>query len=252
MWWWMEQLEFEFIPLYGPQMRSEWLNRVDVLIVPDGESNQIVEGWQALSTKMSGWGNVGEAEGIGQPGLEAIRDFVTQGGGYIGIGSGGGLLATASHLGLIDLSIRDQSLGSARVILRITDPTNPVTYGLAGLRAENGDPQYDTFASMYFTESLAGQVGGPIFSAAGDTQVLAMYDHAEPDPDVPYVINPELFNLEHKGVAVAAANNGEGRVTVIGVRPGFRGMWRHSIRLITNAVFQQAIEGHDPTLVTLR
>ncbi len=238
LWYAMEQLEFAFKPLFGPQVRPDALADVETLIVPDGAANEIVDGWQDSGRET--WDTPGAPDGIGREGVEAIRSFVQAGGAYVGLGSGGGLLATGDYAGLIDLSIAHHSLGSARVILRINDPANPLTYGLDGYSAEDGSWQAHQFPAHYQTENLSSVPGGPIFHAGSGVTTVAQYDHADYDPTMHIVVHAEHFNLDEGGIAVAAARYGAGSVTVIGVRPGFRGIWNHSFKLITNAIFWQS------------
>jgi glutamine amidotransferase-like uncharacterized protein len=241
MWWAMERLEFDFVPLYGRQVRPAALEPIDVLLVPDGDPNDIVAGWQPASRRNASksWDPPGEPNGIGQEGLAAIRGFVQAGGGYVGIGSGGGLLATADFAGLIDLSILHSSLGSGRVILRLDAPGSPVAYGFDGYTDESGARQAGKFYAFYYTESLASKVGGPIFTAGKSVTPVAYYHRLDNDPTTHYVLYPERFDESQKGVAIATARFGEGNVTVMGIRPGFRALWTNTLRLITNAIFQQ-------------
>jgi hypothetical protein len=244
MWWAMEQLEFDFVPLYGAQVRSTALGGVDVLVVPDGDPNDIVAGWQPGSRRNASgtWSPPGEPDGIGQEGLAAIRDFVLAGGGYVGIGSGGGLLATADYAGLIDLSILHSSLGSGRVILRVDATDSPLAYGYEGYADESGAWQADKFYAFYYTESLASKVGGPIFKAGEGVTPVAYYHKLDHEPGTHFVLYPERFDESQQGVAVATARYGAGAVTVMGIRPGFRALWKNTLRLVTNAIFEQAAE----------
>lgn len=240
MWWAMERLEFDFIPLYGKQVAEEWLSRGDLLLMPDGDPSDIVKGWQTTSRSNSdAWDPPGTPDGIGQEGLAAIRRFVEAGGGYLGIGSGGGLLATREYAGIADLTAAYHSLGSGRVILKVSDSASPLMYGLPGSYAENGEWQPDLFAAMYYTESLAGAVGGPIFKTGGSAQPIACYHRVDEDPKTHYIIHPELFDEKVQGVAIAFQKYGNGNVTVTGIRPGFRAMWTHTYKLISNAIFYQ-------------
>ena len=248
LWYALERLEFAFRPLFGPQVRAQGLQGIETLIVPDGAANEIVDGWQD-SGRVT-WDPPGEPNGIGREGIEAICAFVQAGGAYVGLGSGGGILATAPYAGLIDLTVTHHSLGSARVGLRIDDPTDPLTYGLDGSTTEDGTQQAHQFAAQYQTESLTSGTGGPIFAARPETTIVARYDHADYDPTMHILLHAEHFDRTAGGVAVASQAFGSGRATVIGVRPGFRAIWQHSFKLITNALFRQASSG-TPETVTL-
>jgi hypothetical protein len=163
----------------------------------------------------------GEPEGIGEDGLDAVRNFVAAGGGYVGIGSGGGLLATDDFAGLINLELAHDSLGTARVNLRVDNPAHPLMAGLTGYIAENGEKVEDQFPALYYTESLIGVVGGPIFTAGSDVEALAYYDSVDYDPADHYVVNTELFSPDSRGVAVAFRQVNDGMALLSVFVPAF-------------------------------
>lgn len=91
---------------------------------------------------------------------------------------------------------------------------------------------------MFYTESLVGEVGGPIFKTADpDVEIVARYQGVDYDPDDHFVVQPQRFDASEGGVAVATAPFGSGRATIIGIRPGFRAYWTHSNKFISNAIF---------------
>ncbi|HVU11009.1 MAG TPA: hypothetical protein VHD90_07010, partial [Phototrophicaceae bacterium] len=244
MWYVLEQLEFDFVPLFGPQMRESWLSGKDLLLIPDGSAGEIVKGWQDSGRET--WGAPGIPDGIGEEGLKAIRAFVEAGGAYLGLGSGGGILATAAYAGLIDLTVAHQGLGSGRAMVRITDAASPLVYGLDGSVAEDGTAQPALFPALYYSEGLTGGAGGPVFKAGAGAKAVALFDHIDYDPNLHVVLHPEYFDLKENAVAVAQQPYGKGTVTVLGVRPGFRAIWTHSEKLITNAIFEQVAEAASP------
>lgn len=238
--WALKSLEFDFAPLESKDIRAGGLDGCDVLLVPDGNARDIVHGWQLGSHhKTKGFDLPGAPDGIGDAGLSALRAFVAAGGHYVGIGSGGGLLATPEYADLINLDLAYHSLGSARVILNLSD--SPLAYGLRGYRREDGAWQPDLCPAMFYTESLVGEVGGPIFKTSDpDVEIVARFHYIEFDPDDHFVVQPERFAASEGGVAVASAAYDSGRATVIGVRPGFRAYWTHSNKLLSNAIFAAA------------
>jgi hypothetical protein len=102
---------------------------------------------------------------------------------------------------------------------------------------------------MYETESFSSVTGGPIFKAGAGVEVVASYHSADHDPDDYFIIQPQLFAREEQGVAVAFRPLEKGSVSIIGVRPGFRAIWTHSFKLISNAIFA-AVSG-DSQKITL-
>ena len=238
--WALQSLEYDYVPLESNDIREGGLDQCDLLLVPDGNARDIVRGWQLGSHhKTKGFDLPGAPDGIGDAGLKALREFVAAGGHYVGIGSGGGLLATPEYADLIKLEMAYHSLGSARVILNLSE--SPLTHGLRGYYDEDGIWQEDLCPAMFYTESLVGEVGGPIFkTAAPDVQIVARYHTVDHEPDDHFVVHPERFDASEGGVAVATATFGAGRSTAIGIRPGFRAYWIHTNKFITNAIFVAA------------
>ena len=250
LWWGLENLEFDFVRFEAHQMHHDWLSRHDILLIPEGNARDIVDGWHTGSRRNSeAWDLPGQPAGIGAKGLEAITSFVKSGGAYVGLSSGGGLLATEEYAGLIELTVSHHSLGSGRVVLQIEDHNNPLVYGLNGYTSEDGNWHHGRFLAMYETESFSSVTGGPIFKAGAGVEVVASYHSADHDPDDYFIIQPQLFAREEQGVAVAFRPLEKGSVSIIGVRPGFRAIWTHSFKLISNAIFA-AVSG-DSQKITL-
>jgi hypothetical protein len=214
------------------------------VLIPDGNATEIIHGWERSDLLNSPpWELPGEPRGIGQEGLEALRKFIEEGGGYIGIGAGGGLLATEGYAGLINLSLACHSLGTARVMLRIGNPAHPLVYGLSGHYDENGEWKEGVFPAFYHSEALSGAIGGPIFKAGEKAQVIAYYHAADHDPTSHQIVHADLLGESAQGVAVAFQEVNKGMVTVIGVRPGFRAVWTNTYRLLSNAIFYRTSSG---------
>lgn len=238
LWRGLEKLEFDCLQITQGQITSDWLDRAGILIVPEGNAKEIVHGWEARTRRNSDdWDLPGHPEGIGQLGLDSLCRYIEAGGHYLGLGSGGGLLATSDYLDLIDLSVSADSLGAGRVRLTLSGDS-PLTYGLSGYYDEAGQFLQDRCWGMYETESFSSVVGGPIFQAGSDVDVVASYHSVDYDPDDFYVLQPEQFS----GAAIATRQCGLGQVTVMGIRPGFRAIWTHSLKLIANSIYLSAAE----------
>ena len=241
--WGMETLEFDCLQITQRQVTAAWLDRTGILIVPEGNAVEIVGGWEARTRRNSEqWDLPGHPRGIGQAGLDTLRSYIENGGHYVGLGSGGGLLATSEFLNVIDLSVSAHSLGAGRVRLSVSD-RSPLTYGLRGYVDEAGQHHGGQCWGMYETESFSSIIGGPIFQAGSDVDVVASYHSVDYEPDDHYVLQPDQF----AGVVVAARQYGNGQVTVMGIRPGFRAFWTHSIKLLSNSIFLSAAE-HEQTI----
>ncbi len=250
IWWALEQLGFEFVPLRAEDVTKQVFRRFDTLMVPGGDAREIVHGWNedALLNK-SPWELPGEPRGIGQEGLDAIRSFVERGGGYLGIGSGGGLLALKEYAGLVDLEIIAHSLGSARVLLRVDEPNHPLMFGLNGYYDEAGQWAKGFFPAYYHSETFTDTPGGPIFGPDRDSTVLASYYHVDHDPSSLQVVQESYLTEAEGGIAIASQRVGNGQATVMGIRPGFRAVWTNTWKLLGNAVFLSPAQ--DPQAGTL-
>ncbi len=250
VWWSLEKLGFDVTLLEAELITPEGLSDASLLIVPEGNAADIVEGWHLSSRRSSSaWDLPGTPRGIGTAGIEAIRGFISGGSTYLGFGAGGGLLATAEYANLVDVSVLHHSLGTARVNLRIVQPDNPLTYGLRGSFDANGAWQAGIVPAIYDTETMSNKVGGPIFKAGAKAQTVAAYHSADVEPGQLFLIHTELFDESEGGVAVAAQPLGDGAAAVIGVRPGFRAFWPYTFKLVTNAAFMST--ARQPETVTL-
>lgn len=238
IWWALDNLGFEYAPLDAEDFRQDMLARYDVLIVPCGDAHEIVHGWdREAPLNSSPWELPGEPLGMGQEGLDALRQYVKNGGFYLGIGSGGGLLALDDHAGLIDLQVMAHSLGTARVLLRVDRADHPLMFGLNGHYDEDGTWTEGYFPAQYHSETFTDRPGGPIFRAGPACTALASYYRVDHDPQRLQIINESFLTEAEGGVAIAHQELGKGQAVVIGVRPGFRALWTNTWKLLSNGIF---------------
>jgi hypothetical protein len=245
IWWALDRLGFGFVPLTERDVNASTLAHFDIVLFPGGDAEEIVRGWDTNAPLNSApWELPGERRGIGQEGLESLRQYVKGGGHYLGMGSGGGLLALSDYADLIDVEVMAHSLGTARVLLRVEQGDNPLMLGLNGYYDEHGEWVEGYFPAQYHSETFTDRPGGPIFKAGRACTPLATYYRVEHDPQHLQVINEAHFTETHGGVAVATQQVGRGRVSVVGVCPGFRAVWTNTWKLISNAIFM-AVAGED-------
>jgi hypothetical protein len=250
LWWGLENLEFDFTLFEAEQVTEAELSQQSLFIVPEGNANDIVDGWNLSSRRSAAaWDLPGTPRGIGQSGLAAIRSFVEAGGDYLGFGTGGGLLAASEYAGMIDLTVLYHSLGTGRINLKIADAESPLFAGLDGVYGTDGEWQPGIFPALYDTETMSNKVSGPVFHAGAGVTALAYYDGADVNPDERYLLHAELFDAREKGIAVALQQVGEGNVIVSGIRPGFRAFWRYAFKLVSNTALASAAAA--PQSVTL-
>jgi hypothetical protein len=242
VWWALDRLGFQFAPLAAEDINDDTLARYDILIVPDGDAQEIVRGWDVKALlNAAPWELPGKPRGIGQQGLEALRNYVEAGGHYLGLGSGGGLLASSRYANLIDLEVLAHDLGSARVLLRVEQTAHPLLSGLNGYYDEGGTWTEGYFPAQYQAASFTDTPGGPVFRAGKGCSTLASYYRVDRDPASPYVVNPQYLTETEGGVAVAVQTVGQGQVAVVGVRAGFRALWTNTWKLLSNAIFLAAV-----------
>lgn len=201
-------VEAEFLPI--PQIDPAQLRKLDVLLVPGGSGR---------STALA----------LGEPGRDAIRQFVQEGGGYIGI-CGGAFLATASYdwsLALLDVAALIRPLRSSDTGFKRSSET-----GDAIVNIELTDSGADFFDGLPRCVHIRYS-GGPILSRArrsdlGSYVALATYR------------GETSFAREQHGKmrgtpAIVAGNFGRGVVVLFSPHPestpGLESMILSAIRL---------------------
>src|SRR5262249_24842310 len=152
------------------------------------------------------WQHPGPRDGLGHEGLEVIRTFVANGGRYLGVGSGGGILASTTFLGLVDAEIVDEMLGEARAVIQITQ-NHPVVDGLGSLADDAGRTTMSRMAVPYSSEPVAASHGGPIFRPGAGAQVLAEYVAID---DPTSLRAPEFFDAKAHTPAILYQTTGHG------------------------------------------
>jgi hypothetical protein len=243
VWWALDRLEFSFMPLQAEDITEAILDRYDLLIVPSGNVQEIVNGWGTAAVPNSlPWELPGEPHGIGTEGLEAIRQFVHRGGTYFGVDGGGGLLALKDYADIIDLEVMAYTLGYARVLLRVDQPDHPLMFGLNGYYDDSGTWQEGFLPAYYQSDRFEGLAGGLVFRPRNGATAMASYDQVDHNPGTRQLIQEEYLTRAKQGVALAHQKRGEGHVVVTGIRPGFRGVWINTWKLISNAAFLSVAE----------
>jgi hypothetical protein len=243
VWWALDKLGFGFVAVEAEDINPSSLARYDILIVPGGDVQEIVNGWRTNSLLNSApWEMPGEPRGIGKSGLDAIRGFVTNGGTYLGIDGGGGLLALKDYADLIDLEIIAHTLGFARVVLHVDQPDHPLMFGLNGCYNDSGQWQPGFLPAFYYSDRFEGTPGGAIFHAGKDVIPLATYYRVDHDPARHQVIREPFLTDQERGLAIALQKQGKGQAAIIGLRPGFRAVWTYTWKLLSNAIFLSVAE----------
>lgn len=234
--WVLEQFNLPYVSMTDSVAKAGKLrDHFDVLLVPDMSLRELRDGNSPSETPPQ------YAGGLGTAGIEAIREFVTNGGTLV-------LLDHASELATESLGVpvkrivvprrltdetRSRAPGAGESaeplyapgsILRVlVDTTNAISYGMP-----------DT-AAVYFTNSVTFDVG-----AASQVRVIARY----PDRGEDILLSGYLqgaSQIAGKAAAISALV-GRGHVVMFGFRPQHRGQSYGTFRMLFNAL----LTGGDP------
>ena len=228
--WVLEQFKLPYVSLTDSVARAGKLrDHFDVLLVPDMSLREMRDGNSEAEMPPP------YAGGLRAAGIDAIREFVTNGGTLV-------LLDRASELATESLGVPVQRIVVPR---HLTDETRSHAPG-AG---ENAEPLYapgsilrvlvdttnaigygmpDT-AAIYFTNSVTFDV-----HAASQVRVIARY----PDRGEDILLSGYLqgaSQIAGKAAAISASV-GRGRVVMFGFRPQHRGQSYGTFRMLFNAL----------------
>jgi Zinc carboxypeptidase len=228
--WVLEQFNLPYVSLTDSVAKAGKLrDHFDVLLVPDMSLREMRDGNSAKDSPPQ------YAGGLGTAGIDAIREFVTNGGTLV-------LLDHASELATESLGVpvkrivvprrltdetRSRAPGAGESaeplyapgsILRVlVDTTNAISYGMP-----------DT-AAVYFTNSVTFDVG-----AASQVRVIARY----PERGEDILLSGYLqgaSQIAGKAAAISAPV-GRGHVVMFGFRPQHRGQSYGTFRMLFNAL----------------
>jgi hypothetical protein len=228
--WVLEQFNLPYVSLTDSVAKAGKLrDHFDVLLVPDMSLREMRDGNSPSETPPQ------YAGGLGSAGIEAIREFVTNGGTLV-------LLDHASELATESLGVpvkrivvprrltdetRSRAPGAGESaeplyapgsILRVlVDTTNAISYGMP-----------DT-AAVYFTNSVTFDVG-----AASQVRVIARYPVRGEDILLSGYLQG-ASQIAGKAAAISAPV-GRGHVVMFGFRPQHRGQSYGTFRMLFNAL----------------
>jgi hypothetical protein len=214
--WVLENYGFEPKSIYNADMRSAGLrSRYDVVILPDMSTRQLMDGY--------GVGVVpGQyAGGVGQDGMNNLREFVREGGTLIALNR-----TSSSLIPLLSLPVQNVIEGAksdkffcSGALLRIeTDHADlPANYGLS-----------DSPVVMF--------QGGPAFQPLPGFHgaILARYPKETNPLESGLLLHPEA--IEGKAAALELAY-GRGRILLYGFKPQFRGQSHATYKYLFNELY---------------
>lgn len=214
--WVLENYGFEPKSIYNADVRSADLHdRYDVIILPDMSSRQLMDGF--------GIGVVpGQyAGGVGQDGINNLREFTRAGGTLIALNK-----TAASLIPLMSLPVQDLLEGAksdkffcSGALLRVETehPEQPVNYGVE-------DEPVVMFQSGPVFEPRPGFHGA----------VLARYPRQTNPLESGLLLHPEA--IEGKAAAMEL-EYGHGRIVLFGFKPQFRGQSHATYKYLFNELY---------------
>jgi hypothetical protein len=241
--WLMEQYEFPYTSIYDHDIRHGNLNALfDVIVIPDEMESAIVRGNPKRSsegedqehtlprTDLTGRSLVPEpyepdefTGGIGEAGVESLRQFVSAGGTLITLNRASEFAIDRLNLGARNIlqGVSPQNFYGPGSILNITVNINhPLGYGM------------DKQAIAWFEQSPAFAPSFTQSSAAGATAV-ATYPNGNPLMSG-WLLGDALIQNQ---AALMDAPLGKGHAVLFGFRPQYRGQSYATYKLFFNALF---------------
>ena len=236
--WLLDEGEFSTRLLGSADFNPGTLGTLDVLIVPNGNVDTITTG-QGLGTVWDRypWEPDEDRQTLPEGSFDAIRSWVHDGGTYIGVDAGGGLLATQDHLGLVDATGRPGNLGTGLVELRIHDRQHPIFDGIAGSWDDDGTWREDVIYAMYESNPRVGLFGGCLFEPGPAVNVLASFERTLPVKDVEHIRDISAFGAAGPAPAILTGAYGTGTVFVFAIEPTYRATFRRTGTLVSNVIY---------------
>jgi hypothetical protein len=215
--WVLEQYEFAPKSLHNEDIRAGKLHdKYDVIVLPDQQPRDILEGSSARSTRKEYQG------GIGPEGLAAIKTFVADGGTLVTLGASCDFAIDNWPLPVRDLKrglTRDDHYAPGTVVRVETDPSSPLAYGVAA-----------TTYGFYNNSPFFSIVDG---FPSQKTSVLVRY----PNRDVVASGWLKGEQLMAGQAAVVMIETNPGRLVLFGLRPQHRAQTQATFPLLFNALF---------------
>lgn len=240
--WLLAAWKFPYALIRAENLKPDQLAGFDVLIVPNGSAREIVEGpdreyiWHRYP-----WELDDPPAPMAEESMDAIRSWVAEGGSYVGIDAGGGLLATRDFLGLMDATRVAWNLGTGLVELRLENAQDSLFDGIRGSWSGDGKWQEGVIYALYASNPGVGEDGGCVFDVGEGASNLATYVRPLPVAGVPHLRPSEQFNVNGANGAIVGSPYGSGFVTAFGIEPTYRCQYLATARLISNAIFKSAL-----------
>jgi hypothetical protein len=234
--WMLDQFKFDYKSALDTDIRAGNLkDKFDVIILPDINANQIIQGNRAGSYPEEFTG------GIGESGVANLKAFIEAGGVLICFDSSAEFAMTRFDLPVKNMLIglgSDQFYAPGSIFRATIDTTNPIAYGM---------PQE---ADFYFTAGRRGggdemspdqgqrprvpMVRALAFEVTDTTRARAVARYVEGNPlRSGWLLGSQFIAGKSALVDVSL---GKGRVVLFGFRPQHRGQPWGTFKLIFNSI----------------
>ena len=218
--WVLEQYEFNLTSIHNADIRAGRLRqKFDAIIIADQTARDIIDGYEAPSIRPEYRGGIGEA------GLEQLKQFVADGGTLVTMGNACDLAIEKLPIPVRNLKkglTRDQHFAPGTILKLEVDTQHPIGYGVAP----------DTFG-FYINSPFFSVVEG---FESHKTSVIARY------PNTNVVASGWLRGEEAMAgrAAIVSIDMNPGRVVLFGLRPQHRAQTHATFPLLFNALYMSA------------
>jgi hypothetical protein len=215
--WVLEQYDFNLTTLHNADVAAGKLReKFDVVIFPDQAPRSIVDGATGQNVRPEYRG------GIGEDGITALREFLSQGGTLVTLGSASDLAIDRFGVPLKNLKAgltRDQHFAPGTILNLEVDTAHPIGYGMA----PNTFGFYNNSPFFSLTEGFSSQ----------KLSVVARY------PNTNVVASGWLKGEELMAgrAAVVTIDLNPGRIVLFGLRPQHRAQTHATFPLLFNALY---------------
>ncbi len=222
----LDSFEFKYSSLTDQQVRAGNLRaQFDAIVLPNVPGNMLAAGYTSEVVPPD------YAGGLGDAGIEALRQFVRAGGSLICQGASGGLAVGALELPVRDIARENDTrlFVPGSIVRLMLNPSQPLSFGM-----QPDTAAFFAFSSVYAAASataLAEEPRDP--SVAAGVKTVAHY--GERDVLLSGWLEGEPIIAGRAAILDAAV--GSGRVVLFGFPVQHRGQSHATFRLLFNALF---------------
>jgi Zinc carboxypeptidase len=216
----LDQYEFPYTKLHNAEIKGGRLRqKYDAIILPDQRGTAILNGldYKTIVPEYRG--------GIGEEGLDALRQFVAEGGTLVALGEACNFVLDKFPLGVKDLKrtlTRDQHFAPGSIVNLQVDTSNPIGWGMA-------PDTYGYYINSPFFQLTEG------FSSQKVT-VVARYPNT--GVNASGWLRGEDLMLGRAAVVTVEMN--PGKIVLFGIRPQHRAQTHATLPMLFNALYWSA------------